>query len=271
MLLNFETAVRSCISKYPMYKFFLLLLSVFFVSSGALLAESTQNDPLTFSYRGFQANEAQVLDVPYLSKANNSIKRQIDLLYHLGLSPEVLIFFQSISIKVINDTAGAAAGREGEYQQGEGNGIILNIAINDGNPEETTLLHELLHAFHDQRLRDGFADQTIMTYYQDAVNRRCYNWVLDSPNREISYCFGYTDTTNYDLTNQREFFAVTATTYLFGQDPDREPHLRQDIQQKQRDYYLYLKQLFGSTAGSYYDSSWSGSAERYGLEFEDEL
>lgn len=270
-MLNFETGLGSDFSKFPMHKFVSLLLSIFFISGHALLAEITQQNLVTFSYRGFQANEAQVLNVPYLSQANSSIKRQIDLLYNVGLSPEVLTFFQSIPIKVINKTVvTAAAGIEGAYQ-GEGNGIILNIAINDGNPEEITLLHELLHAFHDQRLPDGFNNQTIKNYYQDAVNRRCYNWLLDSPDRAISYCFGYTDITTYDLTNQKEFFAVTATTYLFGQDPDREPHLRQDIQEKQPEYYSYLQQLFGPAAGSYYDSSWSGSVERYVLEFDDAL
>ena len=228
--------------------------------------ETTQQDSVTFSYRGFQANEAQVLNVPYLPQANSSIKREIDLLYNLGLSPEVLTFFQSISIKVINHTpaAGAATGIEGLYQQGEGNGIILNIAINNGNLNATALLHELVHAFYDQRLPDGFNNQTIKNYYQDAVNRRCYNWVLDD-------YFGYPTLDHYCLRNQMEFFAVTATTYLFGQDPDREPHLRQDIQEKQPEYYLFLQQLFGSNAGSYYDSSKQGSVERYWLEFEDDL
>ena len=128
------------------------------------------------------------------------------------------------------------------------------------------LLHELLHAFHEHRLTGGFSNQTIMNYYNDALHRHCYYWSLSFHG---SNSHGYW--ADYSSKNQWEFFAVTATTYLFGQDFYFEPHLRQEIQQKQPEYYLYLQQLFGPTAGSYYDSSWNGSADRIELEFEDWL
>ena len=256
-----------------MQKFFLLLLSIFF-SGHALLAQRTQQNPATFSYGGFQINETTVIGTPYLAEAREDLRKEIDIVNNVGLPPEIITFFRSIPIILrIADPLDYA----GQYikLRNAGHGQYINyIDMNIYTQVHwtlryvatTVLLHELLHAFHDQRLPDGFNNQMIKNYYNDAVNRRCYDWLLDS----LNSCIGGSNA-NYYLTNEKEFFAVTATTYLFGQEDEEEPHLRQDIQQKQPGYYLYLQQLFGPTAGSYNDPSWSESIERSGLEFEDDL
>jgi Mlc titration factor MtfA (ptsG expression regulator) len=47
------------------------------------------------------------------------------------------------------------------------------------------------------------------------------------------------------LKNPAEFFAVTASLYLYGH-VDRLPFTREALREKQPSYYIWLGQLFGA-------------------------
>jgi hypothetical protein len=49
----------------------------------------------------------------------------------------------------------------------------------------------------------------------------------------------------YVLKNNREFFAVTASILLVGNDATHEPNTRAQLKEKQPDYYKYLVGVFG--------------------------
>ena len=93
-------------------------------------------------------------------------------------------------------------------------------------PQKPIVLHELLHAFHAHRLPGGVYNPDVLLYYNRARNFQLY------PANE------------YVLTNVREFFAVTASLYLWG-NVDREPHTRETLKTRQPFYYAWLGQLFG--------------------------
>ena len=258
-----------------MLKLLITLLSIFFVSNYTLLAQVARHKPATFSYGGFQIDETQVCDLPCLEIERSVIRRQIDIVNHVGLSSEILEFFKSIPIILtIGDSSYAERYCSRSTERYVWGDIEINAYVISNsfltNTYDISLLHELLHAFHDQRLPYGFDNQTIRNYYNDALDHHCYNWSLDASRHIENYYLGLTDSFTYYLTNEYEFFAVTASTYLFGYNTKMEPHLRQDIKEKQPQYYLYLQKIF-APAGSYDDRSWSGSAERYGLELEDLL
>jgi Mlc titration factor MtfA (ptsG expression regulator) len=82
---------------------------------------------------------------------------------------------------------------------------------------DPVMLHELLHAYHARLMPNGFENRGIEQFYKDA----------------------------YALKNHREFFAVTASIFLAGNDAVHEPKTRAILKEKQPDYFKYLVGLFG--------------------------
>jgi hypothetical protein len=94
------------------------------------------------------------------------------------------------------------------------------------------LLHELLHALHNQRLPHGFDNPRIRQFYERAKLLNVYN------------------AKSHMMSNDREFFACTGTTYLFGVTA-QEPFKREKIEENQPAYFEFLQKLFGPNAGNY--------------------
>jgi hypothetical protein len=75
-------------------------------------------------------------------------------------------------------------------------------------------------------LPDGFKNEAVLFYYKRAKDGGLYS---QSPDL-------------YLLTNERQFFAVTASVFLYGQD---HALARAELKQKQPEYYQYLVWMFG--------------------------
>ena len=149
------------------------------------------------------------------------VREQIDMVERVGLSPPQLSFFRSLTLRI----SSRLRGFHGIYSKGE---ISLAPAQIDGhNP---TLLHEYMHALHDKKLPGGFANKDITAAFQDAFNVKRYEGTNGA----------------YFLTNSHEFFAVTATLYLWGSLPYNRPYARGIIRELQPDYYKFLGRLFGA-------------------------
>ena len=84
---------------------------------------------------------------------------------------------------------------------------------------------QLLLAHQDQRLPGGFANPDVARFRQGITDRHVW------PKTAIM------------LENNGEFFAVTASAYLYG-DITREPYTRADLKKTQPDYYQWLANLF---------------------------
>lgn len=169
-------------------------------------------------YRGFTADTTVLQNNPNAAAVETSLKHQIDIVADSGVNPEILAFFRSQEITL----------KPGLASHGNFNANSKGVSIEDTveAAEKPVLLHELLHAFHFRVLPGGFKNPDVLMYYDRAVRGRVY------PENE------------YVLKNHKEFFAVTASLYLWG-NVDRAPHTREALKAAQPIYYAWLGQLFG--------------------------
>jgi hypothetical protein len=211
------------------------------------------------SYRGYVYDLSENAGRPDSVAMADGLLRQLDIVESVGLSPQVLTFFHKVPI-IANEMScleklaaaacyGANAPRREQGTRGFtvwdsqkaqwinsdaialaediGTGIVMIRPSMMRHAQDPVMLHEFLHAYHAQLLPNGFRNEGVLGHYNSAKSKQLYA----------------TDT--YALTNEREFFAVTASIFLYGKDSAHEPFTRADLKEKQPDYYKYLVGLFG--------------------------
>jgi hypothetical protein len=115
-------------------------------------------------------------------------------------------------------------------------------------PEVPLLLHELLHAYHADVMERGFNNKVIAYYFDQAKSKSKDKDDEASKDDEAKSKDDLYVKGAYLLTNDREFFAVTASVFLFGKD-GQEPFTREKIKKTQPEYYQWLVWLFGFDPG----------------------
>jgi hypothetical protein len=112
------------------------------------------------------------------------------------------------------------------FSTGDGKGVVYirPVVFAQNKP---VILHELLHAYHFAVL--GFDRAEIKVAYQHARNAGHF------PERFLAAHF---------LQNEQEFFAVTATLYLFG-DIQQPPFSCTALSQLDEAYLAFLSTTFG--------------------------
>jgi hypothetical protein len=178
-------------------------------------------------YRGFTIDESQVRTRPDLAGLRTAAKEQIDLVLAVGLPPEVIAFFQGIPFALV----------PAEAIRGSTPGVYDNrrVRVSDNMiraGRKPVLLHEFMHAYHDQKLPQGTKNPDILAFFARAKSLGAYQ------------------AKSHMMENQGEFFACSATTYLFGVTA-QEPFKRDKVRTTQPDLYAYLEKLFGPTTGAY--------------------
>ena len=173
----------------------------------------------SFAYRSFTVDASAAQDVPNTKAIEASLEHQIDIVADCGASPAISGFFKSQPIVV---KAGQTDG--GGHFSANSKGVTVDAAVDA--PEKPVLLHELLHAYHFRVLPGALQNPDIQRFYDNARQGEFY-----PPD-------------SYVLKNVQEFFAVTASLYLWG-NVDRPPHTRDNLREKQPVYYKWLGQLFG--------------------------
>ena len=172
----------------------------------------------TLVYRGFTVDMALAAQMPNRAAIEASMKRQIDITADCGVSADIMAFFRAQSIKLKTDRRGGP----GRYT-GAGGVEIQAAAL---PPENPILLHELLHAFHYRRLPDGARNADVLRFYGNAQRGQLY------PPDE------------YVMSSAGEFFAVTASLYLWGKVA-RPPYDRATLCVRQPYYCAWLGEVFG--------------------------
>jgi hypothetical protein len=215
----------------PFPKPLLLIAAVIFMAIGCR-AE--------IGYSGFTIHEEACSALPELDTMVSQSKEQIDIASGVGESQELLQFFQGLRItlkpiQVPGGTPGLYLGAPTREVE-----IYPRIMITGHKP---VLLHEMLHAYHDQKLPDGFMNSEILRYYMTAKSLHLF------------------DNQSHMMSNQREFFACAATTYLYGVTA-QEPFTRDRLKQCDPEFYSYLQKLFGPGAGTY--TGWLSLMENTG-------
>jgi hypothetical protein len=209
-------------------------------------------------YRGYTFDLSENAARNDVAAAAENLRRQLDVVESVGLSPRVLRFFHSVPI-VASEMAcleeGASAACYGmsvpEREQRAGRDVTswdsdkmqwtnsdpVDLAVDSGigvvllrpnvmrYAQDPVILHELLHAYHAKLMPNGFDNKGIKYFYGKAKD-----------------VFGKDA---YVARNSGEFFAVTASIFLAGKDSTHEPNTRANLKEKMPDYYKYLVGVFG--------------------------
>jgi len=198
------------------------------------------------------------------------ITSQLDIVESVGLSPRVLKFFHTVpfvvdelaclsSPKEYPDARNAACYGMAAPERSQrtshrvstvwdneklqwsnpdavdlavdtGRGVVMvrpiTLGASSGYAQRPVILHELLHAYHAKILPQGIQNPAVLLHFDLAKTNQLY------------------PAGAYLMTNEREFFAVTASVFLYGKD-DQEPFTRSKLKEKQPDYFNYLVWLFG--------------------------
>ncbi len=212
------------------------------------------------TYRGYVFDLSENSKRRDVTAIADTLRHQLDVVESVGLSPKVLQFLHSIPI-VASEMAcleeGAAAACYGQAvperdrhasrelttwdtAKGEwSNPDIVDLAADAGRgvvmvrpamlryAQDPVMLHEMLHAYHARLMPNGFENKGIKQFYNQAQGKQMY------------------DKDAYALKNHKEFFAVTASIFLAGNDAVHEPYTRAKLKEKQPDYFKYLVGLFG--------------------------
>jgi hypothetical protein len=173
----------------------------------------------TFSYRGFTVDTTSAQGLPNLKEIVASLKHQIDIVADCGAKANILAFFKNQEVFVK-----PGQGDGGGHFSAKSQGVTVDAAV--VAPQKPVLLHELLHAYHFRVLPGAMQNPDVQHFYDNARQGELY-----PPDA-------------YVLKNVQEFFAVTASLYLWG-NVDRPPFNRANLRDKQPVYYRWLGDLFG--------------------------
>jgi hypothetical protein len=212
------------------------------------------------TYRGYIFDLSENVDRKDQAAIVDLLKKQLDIVESVGLSPKVLQFFHTVPI-VASEMACTDMGppiacytsvppetstaRTRSFTVWDSktmswsNPNFVDLAADAGTgviklrpnmlkyAEDPVLLHELLHAYHNKLMGGGLENLGIKAMYAKAVSQNVF------PKEE------------YAMTNPQEFFAVTASVFLAGKGPLHEPHTRAQLKEKLPKYYKFLVELFG--------------------------
>jgi hypothetical protein len=212
------------------------------------------------SYKGYIFDLSENSDRKDNAEIADLLKKQLDVVESVGLSPKVLQFFHTVPI-VASELACTDLGppiacytsvppetstaRTRSFTVWDSktmswsNPNFVDLAADAGTgviklrpnmlkyAEDPVILHELLHAYHNKLMGGGFENLGIKAMYAQAVSKNVM------PKEE------------YAMTNPQEFFAVTASVFLAGKGTLSEPHTRAQLKEKLPKYYKFLVELFG--------------------------
>ena len=148
-------------------------------------------------YRGFHIDDHLLNEeqkASFTAQDLSSVQRQVDIVEAVGLPPELLDVLKKVKIIVdpqLKNNPGVFSARAGQ-----GIVSIQPIIFEEDKP---ILLHELLHAYH---------------YYVLSLKNPAILKAYDAAKHNESYPAAYQRA--HFLSNEKEFFAVTGTIYLFG-------------------------------------------------------
>ena len=205
--------------------FFLIPILVS-VATASFAADDVSGGRL--SYRGFSVDMTAVPIDADFDPVENSVKHQIDIVADCGAKPDIIAFFRSVEIAM----RPGERDNGGHFKPGKKE-VTISAAIQPA--QKPILLHEFLHAYHYYVLPGGIDNPDIERFYHQAVEAHVYPATESHDGRSFP---------TYLLFNDREFFAVTASAYLWG-FVDREPHNRDRLKSLQPVYTDWLGQQFG--------------------------
>jgi len=147
-----------------------------------------------------------------------SLKAQADIVDSLLIKPEIQTFFHGVRLEVEPTTSGGAGAYSFDKHK-------MLLSMRPDSPQNPVFLHELLHAYHDQRLVGGRHNPLIKDFYEQALKANAF------------------DNSSYMLSNVVEFFAMCASVVLWGRAA-RAPFKRDAVQAHLPDFYAWIVSEF---------------------------
>jgi hypothetical protein len=187
--------------------------------AAAAVPSATPANARLVGVRGMNVDIAAVANNPNLQQMLDSLSRQVEIVDLAVPDPAKNAFFKSIPLTWPANAP--ASGDNAAYGAGR---VVLQSQIY--SPEKPVLLHELLHAYHEQRLANGFANGDIQRLYDQAKSS------------------GQFPAGSYMLSNRGEYFAMMGSVYLNG-TAARDPFTRQAILEMQPEFYQWMVKEFG--------------------------
>ncbi len=170
-------------------------------------------------YQGVSIDVTSIQSLSNYNAVVESLHRQIDIVAVAVPDREKNAFLKSIPMVYAPGVAGGSD--NATYANGR---VVLTTLM--FSPEKPVILHELMHAYHDQKVPGGFANPEILKLYEQAKSSG--NFPADS----------------YMLSRVGEYFAMMSSVYLHG-SAARDPFTRDAVKQKQLDFCTWMLKEFG--------------------------
>ncbi|HTU63648.1 MAG TPA: hypothetical protein VMF89_34530 [Polyangiales bacterium] len=181
---------------------------------------ASASDPQAFDYHGWHVDASQVTGQP-LDAVTRIVRKQIDGIETLGMAQDIVSFMRTVPLHAEAPRDGAPAHYDRTH------GIHFSVDALEGN--EPVLLNALLLAFQEQKLKSE--DSTVIANAYKAA-RDSGAWPASAPM----------------MKSPQDFFAATATVYLFG-DLDTAPFSRGRLNAAQPEYWKWLGGVFDGFHG----------------------
>ena len=176
----------------------------------------------TIAYKGMTVDVTAIESSANRDAILGALHRQVDIVDGVRLDARTVTFLKGVPVR-LRAGAGGVGGNPGAYS-GTSKAITLDAQVYPA--DHPILLHELMHAYHDQRLPDGTHNAEVLALYHAAV------------------ASGKFPADAYMLSNVNEYFAMMASVYLFG-SAAREPLTREEIRKLQPACYAWMEKQFG--------------------------
>ncbi len=150
-----------------------------------------------------------------------AIARQLEIVQGRAMAQDILGFMRTVPIWTDPSRRDGGAAH---YDRAKG----VDVRVRELDPKKPIVLHELLRAFHEQKL--GYGQPKVLKFFEQA--RALGAWPADATM----------------LTDAREFFAATSTVYLFG-TIDTPPFTQAQVRAAQSEYWAWLGELFDGFRG----------------------
>lgn len=157
---------------------------------------------------------------PETNGVKRSLDAQIALVEALPISDDAMAFFRAQPIAVDR-------GEGTEIRAGPRGIFFGRRAVPRDNP---VLLHELIHRWQLVRMLGGMENPDVLRFYRQAKDSGLY------------------PANAYMLSNPFEFFAMTASTVLYGRAA-RPPFARANVKAKSPELYAFIVREFGLRGG----------------------
>lgn len=202
-----------------------LIRRIAFLATLALLASgqamASARDSSAFDYHGWHIDASKVSAEPREALVK-AVQKQIDGIETLGFAQDIVSFMRTVPLH-------ASAAHDGAPARYRDRAKGIDFRVDALDPKKPILLHELLRAFQEQKLKSE----------ENAIIADAYEKSRDS---------GVWPASAPMLKSPPDFFAATATVYLFG-DIDTAPFTRGRLHEANPEYWKWLGGVFDGFHG----------------------